>query len=133
METSKPGQVLGSGEATDRRPFARGREFRLRRRDPATLFDLLTKEFDLTPGLITHLHRLRWDIEKPCDEFKTRTERRTTWDSNPAVKSIYIQPPCLTRAPKRARLLNRTSAPVAGFSQHLATTAVLPRSRSIYW
>ncbi len=67
-------------------------------RDPVDgeLFEFLTNEFELPPGLIVHLYRLRWDIEKTFDEFKNKLAEKKSWASSPTAKSIHAQLLCLT-------------------------------------
>ena len=60
------------------------------------LFEFLTNEFDLPPGLIAHLYRLRWDIEKTFDEFKNKLGEKKSWASSATAKSIHAQLLCLT-------------------------------------
>lgn len=67
-------------------------------RDPVDgeLFEFLTNEFELPPGLIVHLYRLRWDIEKTFDEFKNKLAEKKSWASHPTAKSLHAQLLCLT-------------------------------------
>ena len=60
------------------------------------LFEFLTNEFELPPGLIAHLYRLRWDVEKVFDEFKNKLGQKKSWASSPTAKSIHAQLICLT-------------------------------------
>ena len=56
---------------------------RVRYEDPATgnIFDFITSEFTLPPGLIAFLYRLRWDIEKSFDEKKNKLGVTKAWAS----------------------------------------------------
>ena len=36
------------------------------------IFSFLTSEYTLPPGVIAHLCRLRWEIEKTFDELKNK-------------------------------------------------------------
>lgn len=60
------------------------------------LFEFLTNELELPPGLIAHLYRVRWDIEKAFDEFKNKLGQKKAWASSPTAKSIHAQMLCLT-------------------------------------
>jgi len=60
------------------------------------LFEFLTNELELPPGLIADLYRLRWHIEKAFDEFKNKLTEKKSWASSPTAKSIHGQLLCLT-------------------------------------
>ena len=60
------------------------------------LFEFLTNEMELPPGLIAHLYRIRWDIEKAFDEFKNKLAEKKSWASSLTAKSIHAQLLCLT-------------------------------------
>ena len=70
---------------------------RITYRDPVDgeVFAFLTNEMDLAPGLIAHLYRLRWDIEKVFDEFKNKLGEKKSWASTPTAKCIQAQCLCL--------------------------------------
>ena len=51
---------------------------------------------ELPPGLIAHLYRIRWDIEKAFDEFKNKLAEKKSWASSLTAKSIHAQLLCLT-------------------------------------
>ena len=54
---------------------------RVRYQDPATgkVFDFITSEFTLPPGLIAFLYKRRWDIEKSFDEKKNKLGVTKAW------------------------------------------------------
>ena len=70
---------------------------RITYRDPVDgeVFAFLTNEMDLAPGLIAHLYRLRWDIEKVFDEFKNKLGEKKSWATTPTAKCIQAQCLCL--------------------------------------
>jgi hypothetical protein len=58
-------------------------------------FRFLTNELTLLPGIIAHLYRLRWDIEKVFDEFKNKLAEKKAWASGQTAKTIQAQFMCL--------------------------------------
>lgn len=58
--------------------------------DPETLeeFDLLTTEFQLAPGVIAHLYRLRWDIEKLFDQCENLLGENKAWATGPIPAQV---------------------------------------------
>lgn len=58
-------------------------------------FSFLTNEFTLPPGVIAHLYKMRWDIEKVFDEFKSKLGERKAWGSSAQAKSHQAQFLCL--------------------------------------
>jgi hypothetical protein len=66
-------------------------------RDPigGEIFHFLTNELTLPPGIMAHLYRLRWDIEKVFDEFKNKLSEKKAWASGPTAKTIQAQFLCL--------------------------------------
>jgi hypothetical protein len=73
---------------------------RITYRDPVDgeILVFLTNEMELPPGLIAHLYRMRWDIEKTFDEFKNKLGERKSWGSSPTAKTIQAQCLCLAHA-----------------------------------
>lgn len=69
----------------------------IRYRDPVDgeVFELITSETTLSPGLIVHLYRLRWEIEKSFDEFKNKFGEKKSWASSSVAKDIQAQSLCL--------------------------------------
>lgn len=61
----------------------------------AESFEFITNEFTLPPGVIAHLYKMRWDIEKVFDEFKSKLGERKAWASSAAGKSHQAQFLCL--------------------------------------
>ena len=60
-----------------------------------TRFEFLTTELTLAPGLIAHLYRLGWTIEKGFDEFKNKLGARKAWASGAIAKTIQARFLCL--------------------------------------
>ena len=58
--------------------------------DPATRrkHRFVTNEMTLPPGLLAHLYRMRWDIEKVFDEVKNRLNQKKAWASSETAKSM---------------------------------------------
>ena len=45
--------------------------------DSGKVFHFMTSVMDVDPGLIAHLYKMRWKIEKTFDELKTKlTEKK---------------------------------------------------------
>jgi len=59
-------------------------------RDPATDKEhrFITNEMNLSPGLLAHLYRMRWDIEKVFDEVKNRLNQKKAWATSATAKSM---------------------------------------------
>jgi len=58
-------------------------------------YDFITSDMDLPPGMIAHLYRMRWDIEKVFDEVKNKSEEKKSWASTETTKAMQIQFICL--------------------------------------
>ena len=58
--------------------------------DPASgkLHRFITNEMTLTPGLLAHLYRMRWDIEKTFDEIKNHLNQKKAWATSTTAKSM---------------------------------------------
>lgn len=56
--------------------------------DPVTgnTFRFLTNVFNLPPGLIAFLYKLRWDVEKVFDQIKNKTLEQKAWAGNQTAK-----------------------------------------------
>jgi IS4 transposase len=52
-------------------------------------FFFLTNEQTLPPGILAHLYRLRWDIEKVFDEFKNKLSEKKAWASGATAKTVH--------------------------------------------
>ena len=63
---------------------------RIHYRDPETgeLYELLTTEFHLAPGVIAHLYRLRWDIEKFFDVCENLLAEKKAWGTGPIPAQV---------------------------------------------
>jgi hypothetical protein len=48
----------------------------------------ITNEMTLAPGLLAHLYRMRWDIEKVFDEIKNRLHQKKAWATSAEAKSM---------------------------------------------
>jgi hypothetical protein len=59
------------------------------------IYDFLTNEMTLPPGLIARTYRMRWDIEKVYDEVKNKFNEQKAWASTPTAKAMQAQFICL--------------------------------------
>jgi len=59
------------------------------------LYEFLTNEMTLPPGLIAHLYRMRWEIEKSFDEFKNKLQETKAWASSENAKCMQAHLICL--------------------------------------
>lgn len=58
-------------------------------------FSFLTSEYTLPPGVIAHLYRLRWEIEKTFDELKNKLGETKAWASSANAKAMQAHFLCL--------------------------------------
>jgi hypothetical protein len=58
-------------------------------------FSFLTSECTLPPGVIAHLYRLRWEIEKTFDELKNKLGETKAWASSANAKTMQAHFLCL--------------------------------------
>ena len=83
---------INRGVLSDERVrFAEPGEFRrVRYQDPETckIHEFLTTEFQLAPGLIAHLYRLRWDIEKFFDVCENLLGEKRGWGVGPVAAQV---------------------------------------------
>ena len=65
--------------------------------DPAsgTRHTFLTNELKLPAGLLAHIYRLRWDLEKGFDQFKNSLQEHKAWASSPTAKSMQATFLCM--------------------------------------
>ncbi|MCZ7636232.1 MAG: transposase [Verrucomicrobia bacterium] len=71
--------------------FSEAGEFRrIRYRDPesGTVYELLTTEFHLPPGIIAQIYRLRWDIEKFFDVCENLLAEARAWGAGPVPAQV---------------------------------------------
>lgn len=59
------------------------------------IWQVLTNEMTLPPGLIVKLYLMRWDIEKVYDEFKNKLLERKAWASSATAKCMQAVFLCL--------------------------------------
>ena len=77
--------------ADERVRFGEAGEFRrIRYQDPETgeIFEFLTTEFHLAPGIIAQLYRLRWDIEKFFDVCENLLAEKRAWGTGPVAAQV---------------------------------------------
>jgi len=55
------------------------------------IFEFLTSDMTLPPGVIVHLYRLRWNIEKVFDQFKNKLAETKAWVSSDEGKESQAQ------------------------------------------
>lgn len=58
-------------------------------------FTFITTEMTLEPGVIAHLYKMRWDIEKTFDEIKNKLDEKKAWASSPTAKTMQAIFICL--------------------------------------
>jgi hypothetical protein len=71
--------------------FGEPGEFRrIRYQDPESgeIYEFLTTEFHLPPGLIAQLYRLRWDIEKFFDVCENLLAEKRAWGTGPVAAQV---------------------------------------------
>jgi hypothetical protein len=71
--------------------FGEPGEFRrIRYQDPESgeIYEFLTTEFHLAPGLIAQLYRLRWDIEKFFDVCENLLAEKRAWGTGPVAAQV---------------------------------------------
>ncbi|MDA0814744.1 MAG: transposase [Verrucomicrobia bacterium] len=58
--------------------------------DPRTgkIYEFLTNEMDLPPGVIAELYRRRWEVEKVFDDVKNKLGQKKAWGSSLAAKQV---------------------------------------------
>lgn len=59
------------------------------------IYDFLTNEMTIPPGLIARIYRMRWDIEKVYDEMKNKLDEQKAWASTPTAKTMQANFICL--------------------------------------
>src|SRR5215203_450109 len=71
--------------------FGEPGEFRrIRYQDPESgeIYEFLTTEFHLAPGIIAQLYRLRWDIEKFFDACENVLAEKRAWGTGPVAAQV---------------------------------------------
>jgi hypothetical protein len=71
--------------------FVEPGEFRrIRYQDPESgeIYEFLTTEFHLPPGIIAQLYRLRWDIEKFFDVCENLLDEKRAWGTGPVAAQV---------------------------------------------
>ena len=61
-------------------------------------FEFLTNllESSVPPGVLAHLYRMRWQIEKSFDEVKNKLGEKKAWATSATAKSMQAQFICLS-------------------------------------
>lgn len=70
----------------------------VRYRDPLSdeVYEFITNDITLRPGTIAQLYRMRWDIEKAFDDFKSKLAEQKAWAKSDTAKTMQAQFICLT-------------------------------------
>lgn len=70
----------------------------IRYQDPQSgeVYDYLTNEMDLAPGILAELYHRRWEVEKVFDEIKNKLGQKKAWASSLAAKTVQAQMIALT-------------------------------------
>lgn len=58
-------------------------------------YEFLTNADSLAPGLVAHLYRIRWDIEKTFDELKNKLGETKAWASSANAKTMQAHFLCM--------------------------------------
>jgi hypothetical protein len=66
-------------------------------KDPDTgkIFEFITTEMNLEPGIICYMYKMRWSIEKVFDEFKNSFYEQKAWAKTTIAKSIQANFICI--------------------------------------
>lgn len=60
------------------------------------VYDFLTNEMDLAPGILAELYHRRWEVEKVFDEIKNKLGQKKAWASSLEAKVVQAQMIALT-------------------------------------
>ena len=60
-------------------------------RQTGEVYEFVTNELDLAPGILAELYRRRWDVEKVFDEVKNKLGQKKAWASSLAAKETQAQ------------------------------------------
>jgi hypothetical protein len=60
------------------------------------VYDFLTNEMDLAPGILAELYHRRWEVEKVFDEIKNKLGQKKAWASSLEAKAVQAQMIALT-------------------------------------
>lgn len=88
-----PQDPVNAGVLFDRQVGIAGRMVRhVRYECPRSgeIYDFLTNEMTIPPGLIARLYQMRWDIEKSYDEIKNKLNEKKAWASTPTAKAMQV-------------------------------------------
>ena len=58
-------------------------------------FEYLTNEFQMAPGVLAQIYKMRWDIEKVYDEVKNKLHEQKAWATSATAKSAQAEFICL--------------------------------------
>lgn len=61
-----------------------------------TIYEFITNEMSIRPGVLAWLYMRRWDIEKTYDTFKNKMNECKAWASSDIAKSMQALFICLT-------------------------------------
>lgn len=63
--------------------------------DSGKVFYFISNVMDVEPGLLAHLYKMRWNIEKVYDELKTKLTEKKAWASTTAARNTQANFTCL--------------------------------------
>lgn len=63
--------------------------------DSGKVFHFVSSVMDVDPGLIAHLYKMRWKIEKTFDELKTKLTEKKAWASSTVARNTQANFTCL--------------------------------------
>lgn len=61
-----------------------------------TVYEFITNEMTLRPGILAFIYKLRWDVEKIFDILKNKLREQKAWGSSDTAKTAQAQFLCLT-------------------------------------
>ena len=70
---------------------------RITYRDPISdnIYKFITNVMDLPPGLIAYIYKVRWDIEKTFQQFKSNYKEKKAWAKSFEAKSVQANFLCI--------------------------------------
>lgn len=96
-----PALAVNAGVLSDRKVLSQSSSTPLRViayqcPDSGEIYEFVTSELKLNPGLLAWLYKRRWDIEKTYDTFKNKIAETKAWGDSASAKEMQAQFICLT-------------------------------------
>ena len=64
--------------------------------DSGEIYEFVTSELKVSPGILAWLYKRRWDLEKTYDTFKNKISETKAWGNSRVAKEMQAQFICLT-------------------------------------